>query len=433
MKRVAVAVIFLAVLGVVAHHKALSGSGDFDTYYVAAGDALAGRPLYRETGAGPYLYPPLFAVLLAPLSRVPYPVAHALWFLLNAALFAFMLRFAESLLPAPPRSKAVAWLARGALAFACVTLADNLSMAQANVVVAALVAAGFMAWTSGRPFAAGLALSLAAALKVSPALFLLFFLVRREGRVLAGWAAGFALWLLLVPSLVLGLGRNAEYLSAWSEKTIGGYSRAVSRDAWRDEAVSRAKMQNLLNAKNQSLAAVFYRLLLSDLRERAYDEKKPIYAAQRYRIFFPIKLPEPGVRAAIVSAAAALLGATLWVSARARGKEAWTAFALILALVPALSPVARSHTFAPLVLAAFLLPALLHGTRGTRRSWTIALGTAAIAAYALLAVPALQAHGAGFVFLILLWGALFSARNGLTVAADTAVKREELGERLQHP
>src|SRR2546426_10384184 len=62
-------------------------SNDFNVYYHAAREVIAGRdPYQRSLGDWtPYIYLPLLAELMVPLALLPLPVASYLWFLISAA------------------------------------------------------------------------------------------------------------------------------------------------------------------------------------------------------------------------------------------------------------------------------------------------------------------------------------------------------------
>src|SRR5690348_496364 len=67
---------------------------DFGAYLRAGHDLLAGRPLYDAFLHHPfpdptlrpaYIYPPVFALLVAPLTLLPAPAAGAIWLVMNQA------------------------------------------------------------------------------------------------------------------------------------------------------------------------------------------------------------------------------------------------------------------------------------------------------------------------------------------------------------
>src|SRR5678815_202233 len=65
-------------------------SNDFNVYYHAASEVIAGHDPYQHSLGDwtPYIYPPLLAELMVPLALLPLPVAAYLWFLVSAASMA---------------------------------------------------------------------------------------------------------------------------------------------------------------------------------------------------------------------------------------------------------------------------------------------------------------------------------------------------------
>ena len=160
---------------------------DFNVYYFAAREVRDGRTPYDNSLGEwtPYLYPPLLAELLVPITLLPLPVAAYLWFLLNAASL-FLALYMSSRLAAPERTLAVFGLTF-VLLFRF-TL-DNLDYGQVNLLVAALAVAHVYFFTRGRKLAAAAVLALAVAIKLTPVVVLFYHLAKRRWRyVLANLA-----------------------------------------------------------------------------------------------------------------------------------------------------------------------------------------------------------------------------------------------------
>jgi alpha-1,2-mannosyltransferase len=165
---------------------------DLDVYRIGARAWLRGGSLYGRlppTPAGPRLpftYPPIAAVLLAPLALVPATVAGTVLTLVTIALAAAVLRLFLRRLSLNPA--AAGWLLPAALFLEPVR--NTLSFGQVNVILMALVA--FDSLAVEPPWPRGLLTGLAAAVKLTPALFVLFFLLRRDYRAAAVTALSFA-------------------------------------------------------------------------------------------------------------------------------------------------------------------------------------------------------------------------------------------------
>ena len=96
---------------------------------------------------------------------------------------------------------------------------------------------------------AGLCLALAITYKVTPALFLPYFLYKRSWKTLGGdGGVGCLLFVVVIPSLVLGPAFNGQCLQAWYRRILGPYVE--------DGVPSVQEV-------NQSMIGVFTRLLTS--------------------------------------------------------------------------------------------------------------------------------------------------------------------------
>ena len=179
----------------------LSQSGlahqDLGVYLGAARDLLHGQALYTvflhhpfpdPTLRPAYIYPPVFAVLVAPLGLLPDPVASLDWLLIGqvALAGAVVIVFRSW----RPRGWALAALLCATLTF--YPLWVDAVQGQANLLILLLVTAGIVGIVSGRP-RAGAALGVAAALKLTPLFMIVWLLVdrrfRESGWMLAGMVA----------------------------------------------------------------------------------------------------------------------------------------------------------------------------------------------------------------------------------------------------
>jgi alpha-1,2-mannosyltransferase len=159
---------------------------DLDVYRIGsavwrnAGDLYA--PM-RPTRAGvslPFTYPPIAAVLLSPLSVVPYAVATVGITVVSIAMLAVVVVVFLRASGVPRQ-----WLVWGLgavmpLALFIEPVQANLSFGQVNVALMMLVALDCLLPRTRWP--RGLLVGLAAATKLTPAVFVIFFLVRRDRR-----------------------------------------------------------------------------------------------------------------------------------------------------------------------------------------------------------------------------------------------------------
>jgi hypothetical protein len=186
-------------------------------YYDAGARLNAGEPLYEQsasvTGSHYYFYPPLLAVAFRPLALLPFEAAAVIWMGL------MVLALAGSIWLAGVRNHWT-WYVLGWLA---APIAWSVVIGQAHVLVMFLL-------TLGTPFG----LALAASIKVFPALAAIYWLGRRDWRMLGrfvAWGLG-----LLALSFVLEPSGTIAFLSFPNLELIGEVTNlspyAISPALW---------------------------------------------------------------------------------------------------------------------------------------------------------------------------------------------------------
>src|SRR5215471_15880957 len=198
-----------------------SYSNDFNVYYFAAREIIGGRDPYTNS-LGPsttYLYPPLLAQALAPLALLPLPVVAYVWFLVSAASLAAAAAMSAKLVTGETArpieyagrtqsESARPWLVWVLAVAVLIRFAlDTFDMGQVNAVVVALSVAHLYLLGRGRRTGSAIALAVATAIKLSPALLVLYHLSR--GRIKFA-----ALCSILIAAVMFGsfaaLGRGAS-------------------------------------------------------------------------------------------------------------------------------------------------------------------------------------------------------------------------------
>jgi alpha-1,2-mannosyltransferase len=175
---------------------ALLRQQDLGAYLAGADQIWRGGPLYASFLQHPFpdptlrpafIYPPIFALVTAPLALLPRAAASVVWLLITqASLMAALIVVIRWLRPA---AWAVTMLLLATLTF--YPLWIDAFQGQANLPVVLLVTVGLTGVAHGRPrFAA--AFGLAAAFKLTPLLLLLWLLLDRRLREAAWMLAGFA-------------------------------------------------------------------------------------------------------------------------------------------------------------------------------------------------------------------------------------------------
>ena len=180
---------------------------DTDVYRMGGQAWLSGNPLYADgamfhTQGGldlPFTYPPLAAIVFGPLALVSLPVAGMAITVTTAVLLVVSTWIVLSRLQVAQTwpvgdSPAVRrwWLSAGLVALAVwwfEPIGANFSFGQINVILMTLVIADCVPRRT--PWPRGLLLGLAIALKLTPAVFLLYFVLRRDTRAVLTALASF--------------------------------------------------------------------------------------------------------------------------------------------------------------------------------------------------------------------------------------------------
>ncbi len=210
---------------------------DLQVYVYAVKDMLAGRDIFATTTPGwglYFIYPPIAAILMTPLAFGPYWLWQLLW---TAALVGAQ----QSVLRrcGVPRGWKLA-LIGVAVVLAVEPIRTTLGYGQVNTLLMALVVADLLPDAPGerRRIPQGALIGLAAAIKLTPALFVVFAFLIGKRRVAITGMISFAVF----------TGIGAVLLRAETLAFFGGLSGGDTRTA------------SPLYVGNQSLLGVFFRL-----------------------------------------------------------------------------------------------------------------------------------------------------------------------------
>ncbi|WP_159397842.1 glycosyltransferase family 87 protein [Sorangium cellulosum] len=198
---------------------AVAASRGLDVYDVKVLEGIASEKHLPHKVTFPYLYPPFFAYVFSWFSRLRPGTAQGLWSGLAVVSYGVAAVCAMVAIRSASRDRdgAAGAPAVGAARAPAVTTAliafvvlltwtlnlrNSLAMGQVNPLVLMFLCAALALFFSGKDLPAGLALSVAAGIKVTPILLAVPWLLQRRFRALAGLAAGFAA--LFLVSLPLG-------------------------------------------------------------------------------------------------------------------------------------------------------------------------------------------------------------------------------------
>lgn len=309
---------------------------DFQYYWQGARSVLQyGNPYFLIHGNQPtvaYVYPPLFAYLIAAFGLLSARSGQLIWFALNLPLLAALIVVSIRLSGAQLARRY--WGVATLLFVVAPPTRLTLQLGQVSILIG-LVMIGSFALARRRPWLAGLLLACATLVKIYPLLLGGYFLLRQRAALWRSAAAGLA---IVAASLLLhGPAPYADYLSK----------------------VVRGRDYPFFGEHNISLYGFWGRLLTTS------DYGVALANA-------------PGLARALVALSAALaLGLCIWASRGPAGELAeQLRFGAWLALMMLLSPTNGSYTFVVMLLPLLAALRQIELTNDRRaRAWLV-LGAA---------------------------------------------------------
>lgn len=219
--------VLLTVLAVLAYGAAkrflrADGYGDFHVFHDAFRAVLAGEDLYAS-GVGGYIYPPLFAVVFAPLGWLSQGAAAVVWTVLNCGMIVGCFWLAADEFTRRFDARRGAEVVPAIMLVAFLLLVDKfkseLRLGQTDMIVLLGLLLP-LRWVEKRPVLAGIAMGFVGHIKYQSLVVLPYLLIRGRWRALVSTGfslAGFA----LATSVVFGWERNLDYL----RRGVGGLGR----------------------------------------------------------------------------------------------------------------------------------------------------------------------------------------------------------------
>jgi alpha-1,2-mannosyltransferase len=215
--------ISLAVLVALAGAAFVRNLIDFPVYYAAGQSLLGGRtdlyaPDFALGRVMDYRYPPFFLLAILPLWLLPYKVAAYLWYLCGVIEIALCVFFIRRVAAMPKDEK---WLWVAVFFLVAPYFVTALHYGNAHLLAVTLLFAAFYLVFRQKPVVAGLLLALSISIKLTPALVLPYFALRRQWRLLASVAV-LLVAINLTPALYFGFAKNNELLKNWYEHVVVG-------------------------------------------------------------------------------------------------------------------------------------------------------------------------------------------------------------------
>jgi hypothetical protein len=219
---------------------------DFHVFWQAGYDFAHGLPLYeRLEGARHFIYPPFAAQVFQILGLFPLKVAAGLFYVASVGFIiaaAWLCRDIIQKLEPANRARLPLVLA---LLFSANFILNNLNMLQVNLLIFVLCLLGIRAFAENRETAAGGWFVGATALKVVPAFFVIWAIIRGTRKSLLA-AVGFGLLCLTLPLVQRGPAQGLADLADYYHSFLREFSTG----------------RVVADYTNQNLGAMVYRALI---------------------------------------------------------------------------------------------------------------------------------------------------------------------------
>jgi len=207
-----------------------SHGNTFSVFYFASESIATGGDIYKshapDSDRCEYVYPPLFAVLVMPLTHYKVITATRIWTVIDACLTVLAVTLgsieAARRFRIPATKATISGMAAGSLLLGIGEIKTELATSQTDtlVLICFVLALG---WLDQWPILCGLALGFGSNIKYQTLIALPYLLLTRRWKAAASTAissAGFA----LLPGLLVGFGRNMQYLRS----ALGGLGHFAS-------------------------------------------------------------------------------------------------------------------------------------------------------------------------------------------------------------
>jgi hypothetical protein len=195
------------------------GKGDFFIFSLASKDLFSGENIYEKTYVDGYhyFYSVFFAVLLHPLTYLPFALSKFLWLCLNAFLTYRIYHIIKNLLPLNDLSdRQLMILKIAGIAFAFRFVFENLHCSQITILLLYLSLQGLQLVFSNKPLAGASLIALGINIKLLPIVLLPYLFYR--GFFKAGALTFlFCVLLMFLPALFIGWHHNQTLLSTWAD------------------------------------------------------------------------------------------------------------------------------------------------------------------------------------------------------------------------
>ncbi len=160
-------------------------------------------------------YPPFMGLIFAPLVPLPLWLGASIWFWINLGLAVGATYFGVLTVREAGVGQGDRALFVIPFVMAAGIIGSNLEVTQINHLTLFLLCWSLYAFKRGRDIGAGALIGVAAALKLTPGLFILYFLYKRSYKVIIGAGIGLVVCWLLLPPFLVGFENFWPVMTGW--------------------------------------------------------------------------------------------------------------------------------------------------------------------------------------------------------------------------
>jgi hypothetical protein len=201
-----------------------------------------------------YPNPPIMALILQPFFQMPPLVGSTMWFLAKALMTLVAVFVILGQLDAPNQTFPF-WGKALAVVLSLRPVEGDLVHGNVNLFILFLLVMALAAFCKRRDSLAGLWLGLSIACKLTPALFVAYFLWKRAWKTLLATGFSLLVFVFVIPALAYGWNNNLNYLRSWHEQMIAPFAQGIVTS----------------EHKNQSLPGLLTRMLADEPSFSSYD------------------------------------------------------------------------------------------------------------------------------------------------------------------
>jgi len=260
---------------------------DFRMFYRVTCDVFSGDDLYEKHAE--FMYLPIWPLLIRPLAWMNLKQALIFWFVLNVLFLVVSLPLAAYVITGqmlPKRTTLLFFLCALVMTHA---LSSNFEHGNSNLIILFLVVLGLALYRRGWDIGAGAVIGLAAVIKITPALFVLYLAARGSYRAFMSAVITAVLMILIIPSMAYGPRHNIVLIQSFYQKMFHPYINTLDVPYVHAGAVQ----------EGQSLP-VAATLLLTNFYEARTSKRVHLIA-------LPFDTVQVGVRVAVILLVAGLL------------------------------------------------------------------------------------------------------------------------------